>query len=130
MDAVEQLADGDDADRSVLATDRLLERPAGDAALEVDEHVSVDQDCHASSGSPTDSRAARTSSRKRSSGTGAVTISSRNRSADRSRDLGGEITATAAPLLVRTISSPAATLLSSSEKLRAASVAVMRVMRH
>src|SRR5271166_1644541 len=128
MHAVEQLADSDDTDRSVLAADRLLDGWVGDAALEVDEHVGIDQDRHASSGGPTESRAARTSSRKRSSGGGAVATSSRNRSADISRDFGGEITATSAPLLVTSISSPAATLLSSSEKLRAASVAVMRLM--
>src|SRR5580700_6881981 len=65
---------------------------------------------------------------KRLSGSGAVAINSRNRSADIRRDFGGEITATSAPLLVTRISSPSATLVSSSEKLRAASVAVMRTI--
>lgn len=63
------------------------------------------------------------------SGAGAAAISSRKRSAEITRDTGGEIKATAAPLRVTSISSPFATRLSSSEKLRAASVAVIRVTR-
>jgi hypothetical protein len=35
MDAVEELADRDDADRSVFTTDRLLDCWVGDASLEV-----------------------------------------------------------------------------------------------
>ncbi len=54
-------------------------------------------------------------------------MSSLNRSAEISVDLGAEITATAAPLRVTSISSPLATRLRTSEKLRAASVAVIRV---
>ena len=42
MDTVEQLTDGDDADRPVLVSDRLVDRWIGDTALEVDEHVGVD----------------------------------------------------------------------------------------
>lgn len=128
IDAVKELADRDDTDRTVFLTDRVLDLRISDAALEVDKHVGIDQDGHASSGGPTDSRAARTSSRKPSSGDGAVAISSRNRSGESNRDFGGEITATAEPLLTTSISSPRATLLSTSEKLRAASVAVIRVM--
>ena len=67
------------------------------------------------------------SSANSASGAGADAINSRNRSAEISRDFGGEITATAAPLRVTSISSPFATRLSSSEKLRAASVAVILV---
>lgn len=70
-------------------------------------------------------RWARTSSAKSLSGRGALAISARKRSADRSCALGGPITATEAPLRVNSISSPAATRVNSSEKFRAASVAVM-----
>lgn len=56
-----------------------------------------------------------------------MAISSRNLAAEISLDFGGEITATDAPLRVISISSPSATLLSTSEKLRAASVAVILV---
>jgi hypothetical protein len=127
MHAVQELADGDDADRPVLIADRALNIRIGDTALEVDEHVGVDQDSHASSGGPTDSRTARMSRANLESSGGALAINSRNRSAVISLDLGEEITATAAPLRVTSISSPSATLLRTSEKLRAASVAVIRV---
>lgn len=124
---LKEFADGDDADGPVLLTDCPLDFRIGYTALEVDEQVSVDQDGHASSGGPADSRAARMSFTKSGSSGGALAMSSRNRSAEISRDFDGEITATAAPLRVSSISSPPATLLSTSEKLREASVAVIRV---
>ena len=61
------------------------------------------------------------------SGAGATAINSRKRAAEISLPLGGEITATGAPLRVVSIASPPATPLSTSEKLLAASVAVIRV---
>ncbi len=124
---LQELADRDDADRPVFVTDCRLDLGIGDTALEVDEQVGVDQDGHASSGGPADSRAMRTSPAKSGSSGGALAMSSRNRSAPISRDFDGEMTATAAPLRVSSISSPPATLLSTSEKLREASVAVMRI---
>jgi hypothetical protein len=124
---VQQFADGDDADRPLLVPDRVLDFGIDDTSLEIDEHVGVDQDGHGLPGGPTDSRAARMSSANLASSGGAVASNSRSRSAEIRRDFGGEITATAAPLRVPSISSPLATRLSTSEKLRAASVPVMRV---
>jgi hypothetical protein len=122
-----KLTESDHTDRAILLADRVFDLGIRDTALEVDEQPSIDQDGHGSSGAVTDSRAARTSSANPASGRGAVAISSRNLAAEISFDFGGEITATAAPLRVISISSPSATLLSTSEKLRAASVAVIRV---
>jgi hypothetical protein len=47
-DAVQELADRDDADRPVLLADQLLDRPSGPLVL--DEQVGVDQDGQGSSG--------------------------------------------------------------------------------
>ncbi|HEY3727545.1 MAG TPA: hypothetical protein VGL51_10250 [Solirubrobacteraceae bacterium] len=126
MDAVEQLADRDYADCSRLLPDNPIPFRRADASFEVDEQVCVDQDGHEACGASTVSRSARTSSANSSSGVGALAMSSRNRSAEIRRCAGAEITATAAPLRVTSISSPAATRLSTSENERAASVAVMR----
>ena len=124
---LKEFADGDDADGPALLTDCPLDLRVGYTALEVDEQVGVDHDGQASSGGPADSRAARMSFTKSGSSGGALAMSSRNRSAEISRDFDAEITATVAPLRVSSISSPPATLLSTSEKLREASVAVIRV---
>jgi hypothetical protein len=40
--AVQELADGDDADRPILRPDCVLDLWIGDTTLEVDEHVGVD----------------------------------------------------------------------------------------
>ena len=87
--AVQQFADRDDADRAVLVSDCVLDLRIGDTAFEICQHVGVDQDRHASSGGPTDSRAARMSRANSASTAGAVAISSRKRSAAISRDFGG-----------------------------------------
>lgn len=47
-DPVQELADGDDADRPVLVTDQFLNRPR--RALVLDEQIRVDQDCQGSAG--------------------------------------------------------------------------------
>jgi hypothetical protein len=47
-DAVQELADRDDADRPVLVADQFLDRPSGPLVL--DEQVGVDQDGQGSSG--------------------------------------------------------------------------------
>jgi hypothetical protein len=125
VDAVEQLADGDDADRTRLVADKLLERRRL-VPLPLDQDVCVDQDGQASSGGPTERRIVRTSSAKSSSTGGADPTNSRNRSADRTRAFGGAMTATGAPARVTSISSPAATRFKISEKRRATSVALRR----
>jgi hypothetical protein len=127
VDAVQEFTDRDHTDRAVLLTDGAINLRISDATLEVDQQPGVDQDGHGSSGAATDFRIASTSPWNSSSGIGAAAINSRKRAADISLPLGGEITATDAPLRVISISSPSATLFSTSEKLRAASVAVIRV---
>lgn len=124
VDALQQLADGDDADRALLVADESLDRRT--LALVRDEQVGVDQDGQGLSGGPTSSRMARTSSAKSRSTGGAVSSNSRKRAAPISRSVGGEITATGAPARVISISSPAATRFRTSEKRRAASVALRR----
>jgi hypothetical protein len=128
MDAVQQLADRYDADRALLLAEELLDLRRTDSVLEVDQQVGVDQDGHGGCGGATVPRNARSSPANSSSGAGAVAISSRNLAAESSRVLGGAIVATGAPARVTSTSSPAATRLSTSEKLRAASVAVIRDM--
>jgi hypothetical protein len=127
VDAVEQLADRDDADRTRLVADKLLEHGRL-VSLPLDEDVGVDQDAQASSGGPTERRIVRTSSAKSSSMGGADRTSSRNRSADTTRAFGGPMTATGAPARVTSISSPAATRFKISEKRRATSVALRRTI--
>jgi hypothetical protein len=53
VDAVQQLADCDDADRPILVTDEVLDRPS--SPLVLDEQIRVDQDGQGLSGKP-DSR--------------------------------------------------------------------------
>jgi hypothetical protein len=48
VDAVQELADRDDADRPVLFSDEFFDGPAG--PLVVDEQIRVDQDGQGSSG--------------------------------------------------------------------------------
>lgn len=74
------------------------------AALELDQQIGVDQEGHGSPGAPTLSRAACTSAAAPAYGE------------------------SGAPLRVTSTTSPEATRLSTSEKLRAASVAVMRLL--
>ena len=126
MDAVQQLADGDDADRTILWANEQLERRCRLLPLPVDQEVGVDQDGQELSVGPTDFRIARRSSANSSSTGGAEASSSRNRAAESSRTLGGASTATGAPARVTSISSPAATRFSTSEKRRATSVALRR----
>jgi hypothetical protein len=126
MDAMEEFADRDHADRAVLLAEHALDRGGADTSVEIDQQIGVDQDGHGLSAGLTDSRAARTSAEKSSSGFGALAIRSRNLDADTSWALGGAINATGAPPRVTSISSPAATRLSTTENLRAASVAVIR----
>ena len=124
--AVQQLAYRDDADRALLVAEQAIDLRRTGTVLEVDQQVGVDQDGHNGSGGATVLRSARSSPANSSSGAGAVAISSRNRSADSSRVFGGVIVATGAPARVTSTSSPAATRFKTSEKLRAASVAVIR----
>lgn len=124
--AVQQLADGDDADRALLGTDETLECGAKLVSLPLDQQVGVDQNGQELSGGAVDPRIARASSAKSSSTGGAVASSSRKRSGESSRAFGGVITATGAPARVTSISSPAATRFRTSEKRRATSVALNR----
>ena len=105
---------------------RLAEQPfnlrRASVPLELDEQIGVDQQGHGSPGGPALSRSARTSLAKPSSVPGAPAMSSRNRCAETTLALGGTIAATDTPLRVTSISSPAATRLRTSEKLRAACV--------
>lgn len=126
VDAVEQLAHGDDADRPLFVADERLEL-GGPGALPRDQNRCVDQDGQGLSGGPTDVRSARISSANSASTEGADAMIARNRSAERSRGFGGEMTATGAPARVTSISSPAETRFSTSEKRRATSVAVSRI---
>jgi hypothetical protein len=123
-DTMQQLADSDDADRPLLGADQSLDRRT--LPLVRDEEVCVNQDGQGLSGGPTEARIARTSSAKSRSTGGAASSNSRNRAASTRRSLGGEITATGAPARVISISSPAATRFRTSEKRRAASVALRR----
>src|SRR5437879_305077 len=118
--AMQKLAHGDDADRALLFAELPLHLRRTDSVLQVDQQVSVDQDGHDGSGAATLARSARKSLAKSSSGAGAVEISSRKRSADSNRVFGGVIVATGVPARVTSTSSPAATRLSTSEKVRAA----------
>ena len=124
---VQQFADRDHADGTVFVADCGINLGVRDAALKIDQQPGVDQDGHGSLGAATAARMALTSLMNPVSGAGAAAINSRKRAADISLPLGGEITATDAPLRVISISSPSATLLSTSEKLLEASVAVIRV---
>jgi hypothetical protein len=124
MDAVEELADCDDADRPVFVAGERIDRLS--AALTVDEDTGVDQDGQGLSGGPSSIRARRTSSSKSRSTGGAVATIARKCSLDTSRVFGGPITATVAPLRVTSISSPRETRFRILEKFRATSVAVKR----
>lgn len=124
--SMQKLAHGDDADRAFLVINKRLEHFGRLGSLEVDQQVGVDQQGHGSRGAPALVRSARTSSAKSPSGRGALAISSRKRSAETTRALGGPITATGAPLRMTSTSSPEATRLRTSEKLRATCVAVIR----
>jgi prevent-host-death family protein len=124
VDAVEELAYRDDADRAIFLTEERLDLTT--AFLEFDQQIGIDQDGHGSPGAPALSRISRRSSANASSGLGALASRSRKRDAETNRDLGGPISATGTPPRVNSISSPVATRFSTSEKLRAAPVAVMR----
>jgi hypothetical protein len=124
---MQQFADGDHAECSILVAEQPLDVGCRVAALKIDQQIGVDQEGYGSPGAPTLSRAACTSPANASSGRGALAMSARKRSAESVRARGGAITATGAPLRVTSTTSPDATRLSTSEKLRAASVAVMRV---
>jgi hypothetical protein len=126
---VEQLAHGDDADAAFLVAEELVDLGSTDPTFEIDQKVGVDQEGHGSPGGPVAFRRERISAASSGSGRGPWTTSSRNRSAERRRPRGGPITATGAPFRVISISSPAATRVRMSEKLRAASVAVILDMR-
>jgi len=127
---VQQLADGDDADRAILVADKGLERSCAPFPLPVDQEPRVDQDGQEfSGGRPASRRISRRSSANSSSTGGADASSSRNRAAGSSRGLGGAISATGAPARVTSISSPAATRLKTAEKFRATSVAVNRATK-
>ena len=129
VDAVEQLADCDNADRTLLTTDKGFERGGLLLSLPLDQEIRVDQDGQESSGtSPASRRIRRRSPAKSSSTGGAEAISSPNRSAESSRFFGGLITATGAPPRVTSISSPSATRFNTSEKRRATSVALSRAI--
>lgn len=56
MNSVQQLADSDHADRSLLLANQPIDRRRADAALEINQQVSVDQDGHDGSGGATVSR--------------------------------------------------------------------------
>jgi len=75
VDAVQQLADRDDADRPLLVRLEGVERAR--APLLSDEDVGVDQDGQGLSTEPSSARTARTSLAKLSSTGGAPSISSR-----------------------------------------------------
>jgi hypothetical protein len=124
VDAVEELAHGDDADRPVLVVDERLDRPG--TALALDEQVRVDQDGQGFSGTPASRRIRRRSSANPSSTWGSDLSKVRSLLAGSTRTRGGASTATGAPFRTISISSPAATRLRTSEKLRAASVALRR----
>src|SRR5437588_4490829 len=126
MHTMQELADRNDTDRALLFAEQPIDLRRTDTVLEVDQQVGVNQEGHEGSGGATVLRSSRRSAANSSSGGGAVSISSRNRSADNSRVFGGVIVATGAPARVTSTSSPAATRLSTSEKERAASVAVIR----
>jgi hypothetical protein len=128
MHPVQELTDGDHADRTILVANQHLERRGAPFALPLDQEPCIDQDGQGLSGiRPASRRRRRRSSANASSTGGAEARSSRNRAAGRSLGLGGAINATGAPARVTSISSPAATRFSTSEKLRATSVAVNRV---
>ena len=128
VDAVQQLADRDHADCTLLLTDQSFEHLGALLALPLDQQARVDPDGQGFSGAEPDSRRiCRRSSAKSSTTGGAEAISSRNRAAGSRRVRGGAMTATGAPLRITSISSPVATRFRTSEKLRATSVAVKRV---
>src|SRR5439155_1885407 len=126
MHAMEQLADGDDADRPLFVADERLEPRSRLRMLPLDQEIGVDQDGQAPSGRPTVLRIVRTSAAKSSSTRGADEISSRNRSAESVRTFGGAMTATGTPARVTSISSPPATRFNTSENRRATAGAVRR----
>ena len=124
MHPVKQFAHGYDADRALLvAEERSVS--ADRAAFAVDEQVGVDQEATGRRRFDLGARSTDSAAKPSSSG-GAVAIRSRKRSAETSWVVGGTMTATGAPLRVISTSSPAATRLRTSKKLRAASVAVSR----
>jgi hypothetical protein len=125
VNSVHQLADRDHAQPPLFLTDDFVEGP-GAAPLRLDEYVGVDQDAQGSSGGPTSRRIRRRSSANASSTGGSDASSVRSRLAGSSRTCGGASTATGAPFRTISISSPAAARLRTSEKFRAASVAVSR----
>jgi hypothetical protein len=126
--SVEQLADGDHADRALLRPGQSLEVRGSLFPLPVDQDIGVDQDGQELSGGPTDRRSSRTALANSSSTAGAEAKSSRKCSGDASRTLGGTITATGMPARDTSISSPFATRFSTSEKRRATSVALNLAM--
>ena len=114
VDPMQELTDGDDAiarssSPSACSTVGLATPRSRSTSMSVSIRTATRPRAARPSG-----RAARMSSTKPGSGGGAPSISSRNRAAEISRDFGGEITATVAPLRVTSICSPLATRLSSS----------------
>src|SRR6266545_4096123 len=124
VDAVQELAHSDDADRGVLF-DRNRSR---DAPFALDENPGVNQDGQELSAGPMRDLLSRRSTANSSSTGGADPRSSRSRSGERRRVLGGPITAIVVPLRVTSIASPSATRLRIAEKLRAVSVALSRAI--
>ncbi len=129
MDAVQQLADRDHADGAFFIAYERLECGGGFGPLPIDQEGGIDQDGQGPSGTwPASLRIRRASLAKSSSTGGAVARSSLKRAAETRRARGVVITATGAPARVTSISSPCAMRFSTSEKLRATSVAVRRTM--
>src|SRR6266545_7693225 len=124
VDAVQELAHSDDADRGLLF-DRNRFRGA---PLAHDEDPRVDQDGQELSAGPMRDLISGSSAASSSSTGGADPRSSRSRAGERRRVLGGAITAIVVPFRVTSISSPSATRLRIAEKLRAVSVAVSRAI--
>jgi hypothetical protein len=126
---VQELADGDHADRALLRADESLEVCTKLVPLPLNQEAGVDQDGQELSGGAVDRRIARASSAKSSSTDGADASSSRKRSGESSLAFGGVITATGAPARVTSISSPDMTRFNTSEKRLATSVALSRATR-
>src|SRR5262249_55767478 len=106
----------------------VLEPSKVAGAFAGDEEVGVDQDGQAPSGGAVARRRARSSPAKAASGAGAVARRARKRAAERGSGRAGPVRATGAPERTTSISSPAWARLSTAAKLRAASVALRRVM--
>ncbi|MEX0993864.1 MAG: hypothetical protein WDZ37_07705 [Solirubrobacterales bacterium] len=125
MDSVQQLADRYDADRAILFPDKRVDRVRRCTPLAIRQQVGVDQDGQGLSGRPASVRIASRSAPKSESTDGAERSKSPNRLAGRRVLRTGPMTATGEPFRTTSVASPAAARLRISEKLRAASVAVI-----